>query len=105
MGDLVDHEEVWGQGRRYALAILMPGRLLEVDAAKAAILKALLQESCDQLLVYAYGDWLTKYGGLPGLARKAGLTLLSAGTQTTVSLASIKPVNAKMYVSNGSSLG
>ncbi|HWC39179.1 MAG TPA: class I SAM-dependent methyltransferase [Acidimicrobiales bacterium] len=74
-GDLFDSDELWVDGRRYALAILMPGRLLEADDERAAALRQRLRESCDRVLIYAYGDWLPKFGDLAGLAREAGLTV------------------------------
>jgi len=71
-------DRVWADTPRFALALLMPGRLLEVDAHRAAALRDRLTRSCDQLLVYAYGDWLTRHGGLAPLAEAAGLQLVSA---------------------------
>jgi 2-polyprenyl-3-methyl-5-hydroxy-6-metoxy-1,4-benzoquinol methylase len=59
----------------YTLVILMPGRLVEVDEASARRLREWLHGHFQQLLVYGYGDWLTRYGGLSGLAERAGLTL------------------------------
>ena len=60
-------------GRRYALAVLMPGRLLEAGPERSAALRQRLRDRCQQVLVYAYDDWLERPGGLPGLAREAGL--------------------------------
>jgi len=77
VGDLFG-DDVWPPGVRFALAFVMPGRLLEVDAAAAARLRAHLAARCDRILVYAYGDWLTRAGGLAELARDAGFTLLDA---------------------------
>ena len=50
----------------YSLIILMPGRLLEVDEALAERLREWLRGHFKSLLVYAYGEWLTRYNGLPG---------------------------------------
>ncbi len=77
VGDIFASEELWAQNRRYFLALLMPGRLLEVPPKTAANLKKRLQQQCDRLLIYAYGDWLTRYGSLAGLAKEAGLELLN----------------------------
>ena len=57
----------------YSLVILMPGRLLEVDAEAASRLRAWLHGHFQHLLIYAYGEWLTRYQGLEGLAERAGL--------------------------------
>lgn len=80
-GDMFDSHELWVEGRRYALAILMPGRLLESDERRAAALRERLRESCDKVLVYAYGDWLTRAGDLASLAREAGFTVAGSGGQ------------------------
>jgi hypothetical protein len=80
-GDIFDSDQLWVEGRRFALAILMPGRLLETDQARAAALRERLRQSCDRVLVYAYGDWLTRDGDLAGLAKEAGLTVVGPGGQ------------------------
>lgn len=61
----------------YSLIILMPGRLLEVDEASARRLREWLRGHFQRLLVYGYGEWLTRYGDLSGLAERAGLALES----------------------------
>ncbi|TMM18441.1 MAG: class I SAM-dependent methyltransferase [Actinobacteria bacterium] len=80
-GDLFDSDELWVEGRRYALALLMPGRLLESDEHRAEALRQRIFRSCDRVLVYAYGDWLTRAGDLASLAREAGLTITGPGGQ------------------------
>jgi hypothetical protein len=72
-GDLVDDERLWPAGRRYALAILMPGRLVEAGPERAAVLLARLRERCDRVLAYAYGDWCERPGGFPALLAETGL--------------------------------
>ena len=57
----------------YSLVILMPGRLLEVDEASATRLKDWLRGHFQYLLVYGYGEWLTRHGNLSGLIERAGL--------------------------------
>jgi SAM-dependent methyltransferase len=89
-GDPLGNDQLWSGGRRYAIVLLMPGMLLQAGPERAAKLKARLAECCDQVLVYADGDWLTKYRDLRGLARRAGLALLSAGTEVTASLATLR---------------
>ena len=73
----------------YSLVLLMPGRLLEVDEASAAQLRALLRGHFQHLLVYAYGEWLTRHGGLEGLAAKAGLALVTQHASGAAGLARI----------------
>ncbi len=71
----------------YSLVLLMPGRLLEVDEASARRLRAWLSGHFEHLLVYAYGEWLTRHQGLDGLASRAGLTLASTHPSGAAGLA------------------
>jgi len=88
-GDMLENDLIWAEGRRYAVALLMPGRLLEADSAQAAKLKLKLKQHCDRILVYAYEDWLAKYGDLQKLADEAGLLLSDFDADVRVSLAVI----------------
>jgi SAM-dependent methyltransferase len=81
-GDLFDDDRLWPVGRRYAVALLMPGRLLEADPTRVAALRHRLARHCERLVVYAYGDWLSRFGDLAGLATKANLTLLASPTRS-----------------------
>jgi 2-polyprenyl-3-methyl-5-hydroxy-6-metoxy-1,4-benzoquinol methylase len=73
----------------YSLVLLMPGRLLEVDATSARQLVDWLRGHFEYLLVYAYGEWLTRYHGLAGLAERAGLRVVSTHTTGAAGLARI----------------
>ena len=73
----------------YSLVLLMPGRLLEADDASARQLRSWLVGHFHHLLIYAYGEWLTRYEGLEGLAAKAGLTLVSPHASGAAGLARI----------------
>ncbi|HEU4925683.1 MAG TPA: class I SAM-dependent methyltransferase [Vicinamibacterales bacterium] len=73
----------------YSLIILMPGRLLEVDETSGRRLREWLRGHFNRLLVYGYGEWLTRYDGLSGLAARAGLTLESVHKSGTAALARI----------------
>lgn len=73
----------------YSLIILMPGRLLEVDEVSARRLREWLRGHFQRLLVYGYGEWLTRYDGLSRLAERAGLTLESVHKSGAVGLARI----------------
>jgi hypothetical protein len=75
-GDLFDDQPRWWDGTRFALAIFMPGRLHETGPEQAVTLRAQLRAHCDQVLVYAYGDWLTRATSLAALARQAGFAVL-----------------------------
>lgn len=76
VADLFDEDRPWYDGPRFALALLMPGRLLETDPSRAAALRMYLARAADRLVVYAYGDWLTRYGDLASLAAKTGIDLI-----------------------------
>jgi SAM-dependent methyltransferase len=78
VGELFTSDEPWAPDRRYTLALVMPGRFLEgIEPAPAERLRARLRASCDRLLVYAYGDWLTRYGTFAGLVEAAGFRMLA----------------------------
>ena len=81
-GDLFDIE-LWDSGsRRYALALLMLGRLLEVPREEAMPMLDRLRSSCPRVLAYRYPDWAS--GRAVG-RRQLGVELESppAGWQPT----------------------
>jgi trans-aconitate methyltransferase len=84
MGDIFD-TELWDAGmRRYALALLMPGRLLEVPEESALRLLDRLRSSCARILLYAYPDWDKHRLGT--IARQFGLELEESGSATIACL-------------------
>jgi SAM-dependent methyltransferase len=83
----------------YSLVLLMPGRLLEVDDASARQLRSWLRGHFQHLLVYAYGEWLTRHEGLGGLAAKAGLTLVTQHASGAAGLARIADQGADCAIS------
>jgi SAM-dependent methyltransferase len=89
VGDLMDPESAWAAERRYGLILLMPGRLVEAGPDKAAQLRGELARSGSRLLVYAYGDWLTRYGSLRALAEAAGLRMDDTEEHETAGLAEV----------------
>jgi hypothetical protein len=88
-GNIFDAESVWATPIGYLLAILMPGRLLEVDRERARALRKHIDRHCQYLLVYAYPEWLARYGTLARLANEAGLELLDAPGATAAGLARV----------------
>ena len=60
-----------GAGRKFML--LMPGRLLEVSQERSRKLREYLSRADATIIVYAYGDWLSRYAGLRGLCDAAGM--------------------------------
>jgi hypothetical protein len=89
VGNMFDEDTIWEGDRRFALALLMPGRFLETTPARGERLKRLLKERCDRILVYAYGDWLTRFQDLTGLARQAGWSLEQVFAEGNVGLATV----------------
>lgn len=79
-GNLFECDRLFPADWRCALVLLMPGRLLEVPPTQADRLRRWLSQHADRILVYAYGDWLTRYGGLGALAQKAGLAKVAANS-------------------------
>lgn len=71
----------WPRSAPYGIIVVMPGRLLEVDADTKRAIAARILESTDRVIVYAYGDWLQRdSAGLPGLVRSAFGDCLELGT-------------------------
>lgn len=55
------------------VVMVMPGRLLESPATPPGVFCQALKRRARTVLLYAYGDWLLKYGGLQQLAAEVGL--------------------------------
>lgn len=89
-GDMFDNETLWRDTQRYALILLMPGRLLEVESVRATHLRDRLKQYGDHILVYAYGDWLTQFQNLAGLVQEAGFIFLGEDTDSSVGLARVQ---------------
>ena len=75
--------------KSFELVLLMPGRLLEIDRVHRHTLYNFLNRNAKNIMVYAYGDWLTRFEGLGRLAGLAGLRLLCNSKEPVVSLAAI----------------
>jgi SAM-dependent methyltransferase len=90
IGNMFDCDAIWENDRHYAAILLMPGRLLDGPIDRLAAFKRKLAERCKHIIVYAYGDWLTRYGDLTGLVREAGLEPLDIKPGETVGLATVQ---------------
>jgi len=67
------------------VVLFMPGRLLEMKEEDAERVRFWLQRIAKKIIVYAYGDWLEKYGGsLFRLAKAAGFEKLGPMTSGKV---------------------
>lgn len=70
-GNILDTATWDGQ---YDVVAFMPGRLLEAGAVGVAeSVRQALYARAGAVLLYAYGDWLSKYGSLGPLMAEAGL--------------------------------
>jgi len=74
--DMFENPEAFWGDRYFSLAIVMPGRFLETGSDRANRLRRLLGKKCKSLLLYAYGDWLERFGTLSALAKKSGFSVL-----------------------------
>jgi len=75
-GDLFEPERWSAGGRRYGLALLMLGRLVEAPEDRARRLLDNLEASCSRILVYLYPDWGEQ--DLATIARRFGLEVKQA---------------------------
>jgi hypothetical protein len=82
-------DAIWSSEQPYALVILMLGRLTEVPTDKANWLLEKLQTCTQQLLVYAYDDYLRSHTSLNQMATDLGIELIDYQPGATVSLAKI----------------
>jgi SAM-dependent methyltransferase len=81
-GDMFENIDLlFDDDTHYTLALLMPGRLLEVDAASAGALRDRLARQTGSVLLYAYGSWLTRFGGLGGLAAECGIPVPESSSE------------------------
>ncbi|MGI8903283.1 MAG: class I SAM-dependent methyltransferase [Solirubrobacteraceae bacterium] len=102
VGDLLDAD--WALGApwrdRFALGILMPGRLLEAGPERAQAIRERLRSSCDRVLVYAYKEW-SATRSLSELTSQAGLMLVGEAHGDRVALATV-PTNPTEEIRNPS---
>jgi SAM-dependent methyltransferase len=93
----------WADGRRFALAILMIGRLLEVPPEGAQGLMKALRACCEELLVYVYPNWSRQSFG--DILSRLGLHGV-AGDGERVALVSLSgaPPAQQQFAASASSL-
>lgn len=86
VGDLFEQDlSIW-QDTCFDIVILMPGRLLEVSQEIRTSFLEHLRKHCKQIVLYAYGDWLTRYSSLSVLANLTGFQLKTKTKEIGVSL-------------------
>lgn len=69
-------ENAGAVSQSHDVVLLMPGRLLEMDPRHALSVRSALPRLGRRLVLYAYGEWLTRHGSLEVLAEAAGLRLI-----------------------------
>jgi len=67
-GDMFDDSPVWSMGEKFDFVLLMPGRLLERTPLETRFLRKKIMRHAKNLVVYAYGDWLSRFGDIINLA-------------------------------------
>jgi hypothetical protein len=93
-GNLLD-VSLWAKDQFDVIAF-MPGRLLEEQTLwDPEVVRVALRTRAKSVLLYAYGDWLTKYGGLEPLVAAAGL-----GDGVAIRVARTEGVEAALVVFN-----
>lgn len=75
--DLFEPNPISAGREHFALVLLAPWRLVEADPEGAAGLRSWIEQRGDRLLIYGYGKALSDFGDLAGLAREAGLRLVT----------------------------
>ena len=74
-GCAFDFESWWQDDWTFDLMILTPGRFLEVSAAEGEALRTRIAGRVSQVLLYAYSDWLERYGDVETMARLTGFSV------------------------------
>ena len=82
-------ESFWPSNEKYALVILMLGRLIEVAPIQTNQLLSRLKNQTSQVLVYAYDDYIREYGSLEQMAKQIGIELLNFEDSSNVCLAKV----------------
>jgi SAM-dependent methyltransferase len=86
----------WRAGWTFDVMLLCPGRFLEVAAPRSDALRRRIAERVDRLLLYAYSDWISTYGGLEAIARLAGLDVARASGVPRSSTRTATPNSGRM---------
>ena len=94
VGNIMEAETLAGLPQDMSVVLLMPGRLLERDKPSRARLLDYLRGVSGKIIVYAYGDWLTRYGDLEELSNRAGLDVMTKADGGAVATASVAPLAA-----------
>lgn len=69
-----DVSKAFDSGETYEFALLMPGRLLEMNQdVRWPFMEKLVKSVTTGIVIYAYSDWLAKYGSLAEMCKRAGL--------------------------------
>ena len=90
-GNLIDAPSIFPENLKFELVIIMPGRLLEEkDNEKKKYFLNWLKGSSKNILAYAYGDWIEKYGSLKNILDLAGFDIIKEDSENNLALVKIK---------------
>ena len=72
----------------------MPGRFFDCrNIREIKWLNSQIENHCDNLIIYAYGNWLTPYGSITKLANKLGIRLLPPVLNDKASVAKLDNID------------
>lgn len=72
----IENTDMWRLAPMPDVALLMPGRLLEMADEASRAVRCAISAGCRALVVYAYGDALAQHGSIAALSLAAGLPAL-----------------------------
>ncbi len=75
-GDIFDTPAMFPD-QQFEMAILMPGRFLEVESERATLLREWLKTNVKELLTYVYGEKLYEYPDTESILERTGFTPVS----------------------------
>jgi SAM-dependent methyltransferase len=90
-GNLIDAPSIISENLKFELVIIMPGRLLEEkDNEKKRCFLNWLKGSSKNILAYAYGDWVEKYGSLKNILDLAGFDIIKEDNKNNLAIVRVK---------------
>lgn len=92
-GNLIDAPKILSKNLIFELIIIMPGRLLEIkDEVKKKEFLNWMNGSSKNILAYAYGDWIEKYGSLKNILDLVGFDMIEEDSKNNLALVKIRPL-------------
>ena len=72
------------------ICLFMPGRILEAKTEETVPLLNFMHDHCRNIVLYAYGSWLTDYGDLAGLIEKCAVFNIESQPNNVTAIVSVK---------------